>query len=88
MGTKARIESLVREIGQIDTRGMSTETLIDNPVVLRLKQQLKQDRRRLAELKKNIQPKTYEDENPKSVNHTNRIRNHDGKPTTDLRLPA
>ena len=57
VGTKARIESLVSEIGQIDARVISIETLIDNPVVLRLKQQLKQDRRRLAELKKNIQPK-------------------------------
>ena len=52
VGAKARIESLVNEIGQIDARVISAETLTDNPVVLRLKQQLKQDRIRLAELKK------------------------------------
>ena len=52
VGAKARIESLVSEIGQIDARVISAETLTDNPVVLRLKQQLKQDRIRLAELKK------------------------------------
>ena len=52
VGTKARIESLAIEIGQIDARVMSAETLTDSPVALRLKQQLKQDRIRLAELKK------------------------------------
>ena len=51
-GAKARLESLTTELNAISLEIISAETLMDNPIVTKLNQQLREDQIRLAGLER------------------------------------